>query len=458
MSNTIEKIETNIKKYNLIKEGQNILIGLSGGPDSVMLFHVLRIFKEKKNFNLYAAHINHLYRGEDAYKDEEFVRKLCEDFNVQLYIKRQNASILAKENKITEEEAGREIRYGFFNKILKEIGGGLIATAHNKNDQAETLLQRMIRGTGIEGLTGMDYKQDNIIRPLLNIDKEEILKYLEINSFNFCIDKTNTEPIYGRNKIRLELIPYIEKTFNENFQDTLFRMSQNMKDDYKVINQQVENDFSKCLILKDKERIILDIDTLKKYTKGIRSRILRNSIEYIKGNKVDVERKHIDYLDGFMLKKETGKSIDLGDSVVGEISYDKLIIRNKGKIKNYMYNLEKGINFIKEINKSIKVSHNGKNTINEDENSIIIDSDKIKGQLKVRNRQNGDKFQPLGMKGSKKIKDYFIDEKIPAKLRNEIPLICDDESIIWIVGYRMNHNYRITEKTLKTTKIEIVEV
>ncbi|MDW7668325.1 MAG: tRNA lysidine(34) synthetase TilS, partial [Bacillota bacterium] len=453
-----EKIETNIKKYNLIKEGQNILIGLSGGPDSVMLLHVLRIFKKKKNFNLYAAHINHLYRGEDAYKDEEFVRKLCEDFNVQLYIKRQNASILAKENKITEEEAGREIRYGFFNKILKEIGGGLIATAHNKNDQAETLLQRMIRGTGIEGLTGMDYKQDNIIRPLLNIDKEEILKYLEINSFNFCIDKTNTEPIYGRNKIRLELIPYIEKTFNENFQDTLFRMSQNMKDDYKIINRQVENNFSKCLISKDKERIILDIDTLKKFPKGIRSRILRNSIEYIKGNKVDVERKHIDYLDGFMLKKETGKSIDLGDSVVGEISYNKLIIRNKGKIKNYVYNLEKGINFIKEINKSIKVSHNGKNTINEDKNSIIIDSDIIKGQLKVRNRQNGDKFQPLGMKGSKKIKDYFIDEKIPAKLRNEIPLICDDESIIWIAGYRMNHNYRITEKTLNTTKIEIVEV
>ncbi len=458
MSNTIRKIETNIKKFNLIKEDQNILIGLSGGPDSVMLFHGLKKIKEKKNFNLYAAHINHLYRGNDAYEDEEFVRKLCGDFNIKLYVKRQNASILAKKNKITEEEAGREIRYGFFNEILKKIGGGIIATAHNKNDQVETLLQRMIRGTGIEGLTGMDYKQENIIRPLLNIDKEEIINYLKTNNIDYCIDKTNAEPIYGRNKIRLELIPYIEKRFNKNFQDTLFRMSQNMKDDYEIINKQVEKDFSECLILKEKENIILDVDTLKNYPKGIRSRILRNSIEYIKGNKVDVERKHIDYLDGFMLKKETGKSIDLGDNLVGEISYDKLIIKNKDKIKNYMYNLKKGINIIQEINKSIKISQNGNNIINENKNSILIDSDKIKGHLKVRNRKNGDKFQPLGMKGSKKIKDYFIDEKIPAKLRDEIPLICDDENIIWIVGYRMNHNYRITEKTLNTTKIEIVEV
>jgi len=295
MSNIIEKIDNNIKEYSLIKERQNILLGISGGPDSVMLFHVLINIREKKKFNFYAAHINHLYRGEDAYKDEEFVRKLCSDFNIKLYVKRQNASKLAKESKITEEEAGRKIRYDFFNKILNEIKGGLVATAHNKNDQAETLLQRIIRGTGIEGLSGMDYKQDNIIRPLLNIEKKEIINYLKKNNLDYCIDKTNEEPIYGRNKVRLELIPYIENRFNENFQDTLFRMSQNMKDDYEIINGKVESDFSNCLINKEKERIILDRYILKDYPKGIRSRILRNSIENITGEKVEVERKHIDY-------------------------------------------------------------------------------------------------------------------------------------------------------------------
>jgi len=235
-------------------------------------------------------------------------------------------------------------------------------------------------------------------------------------------------------------------------------MSENMKDDYKIINQKVEREFLQCLISKDKVKIILSIDSLKKCPKGIRNRILRNSIEYIKGNKVDVERKHIDYLDGFMLKKETGKCIDLGDKVVGEISYGKLIIRNKDKIKDYVYNLEKGLNFIGEINKIIRISQDGNNKISKNNNSILIDSDKVKGQLKVRNRKNGDKFQPLGMKGSKKVKDYFIDQKIPVRLRDKIPLICDDENIIWIVGHRMNHKYRITDKTENTNKIEIMEV
>jgi len=458
MSNIVKKIEENIKEYNLIKEGQNVLIGLSGGPDSVMLFYGLIELNKKLNFNFYAAHINHLYRGEDADKDEEFVRQLCGKFNIKLYVKRQNASILAKEKKITEEEAGREIRYGFFNKILKELGNGIISTAHNKNDQAETLLQRIIRGTGVEGLMGMNYKDKDIIRPLLNVNKKEIINYLKINNLDYCIDKTNMQAIYGRNKIRLELIPYIEKKFNKNFQDTLFRMSENMKDDYKIINQESEKKFLQCLISKDKAKITLDIDSLKNYPKGIRNRILRNSIEDIKGNKVDVERKHIDYLDGFMLKKETGKSIDLGDKVVGEISYGKLIIRNKDKIKDYVYNLEKGFVFIEEINKKIIINHDGNNKISKNNNSISIDSDKVKGQLKVRNRKNGDKFQPLGMKGNKKVKDYFIDKKIPVRLRDKIPLICDDENIIWIVGYRMNHNYRITDKTQNIIKIKIMEV
>src|SRR6056297_2336439 len=429
MSNVVKKIEENIKEYNLIKEGQNVLIGLSGGPDSVMLFHGLIKLNKKLDFNFYAAHINHLYRGKDADEDEEFVRQLCREFNINLYVKRQNAAILSREKKITEEEAGREIRYGFFNKILKEIGNGIISTAHNKNDQAETLLQRIIRGTGVEGLMGMNYKDKDIIRPLLNVNKKEIINYLKINNLDYCIDKTNMQAIYGRNKIRLELIPYIEKKFNKNFQDTLFRMSENMKDDYKIINQEAEKKILQCLISKDKAKITLDIDSLKKYPKGIRNRILRNSIEDIKGNKVDVERKHIDYLDGFMLKKETGKSIDLGDKVVGEISYGKIII-----------------------------NHDGNNKISKNNNSISIDSDKVKGQLKVRNRKNGDKFQPLGMKGNKKVKDYFIDKKIPVRLRDKIPLICDDENIIWIVGYRMNHNYRITDKTQNIIKIKIMEV
>jgi len=458
MDKFFNKIYKNIEEYNLINVSDNILIGLSGGPDSVFLFHGLRLLKDKMEFNLYAAHINHLYRGEDADRDEEFVRKLCEKYDVKLFVKRQNASILAKKEKITEEEAGRIIRYGFFNKILEEIGEGLIATAHNKDDQGETLIQRIIRGTGIEGLTGMDYKQDNVIRPILNIEKKDIVGTLDSLKLEYCIDKTNEEPIYGRNKIRLELIPYIEEKFNKNLKDTLFRMSENMKDDYKIIEEAVGRQFKKALILKNDEKIELDIENLLTNSKGLRSRILRNSIEIVKGNKVDVERKHIDYLDDFITKNETGKTIDLGDKIIGEVSYGKIIIRNKKKFKNYEYNLNKGINYIEELNIKIVVEDGIEGIITTTNNNILIDKDKIKGNLKVRNRKSGDKFQPLGMKGRKKVKDYFIDEKIPKEKRKKIPIISDDDNIIWIGGYRMNNKYRITEETKNKTRIEIVEV
>ena len=458
MDKSFNKIYENIEEYNLINVSDNILIGLSGGPDSVFLFHGLRLLKDKMEFNLYAAHINHLYRGEDADRDEEFVRKLCEKYDVKLFVKRQNASILAKKEKITEEEAGRIIRYGFFNKILEEIGEGLIATAHNKDDQGETLIQRIIRGTGIEGLTGMDYKQDNVIRPILNIEKKDIVGTLDSLKLEYCIDKTNEEPIYGRNKIRLELIPYIEEKFNKNLKDTLFRMSENMKDDYKIIEEAVDRQFKKALILKNDEIIELDIENLLTNSKGLRNRILRNSIEIVKGNKVDVERKHIDYLDDFITKNETGKTIDLGDKIIGEVSYGKIIIRNKKKFKNYEYNLNKGINYIEELNIKIVVEDDIEGIITTTNNNILIDKDKIKGNLKVRNRKSGDKFQPLGMKGRKKVKDYFIDEKIPKEKRKKIPIISDDDNIIWIGGYRMNNKYRITEETKNKTRIEIVEV
>ncbi len=458
MDKFFNKIYKNIEEYNLINVSDNILIGLSGGPDSVFLFHGLRLLKDKMEFNLYAAHINHLYRGEDADRDEEFVRKLCEKYDVKLFVKRQNASILAKKEKITEEEAGRIIRYGFFNKILEEIGEGLIATAHNKDDQGETLIQRIIRGTGIEGLTGMDYKQDNVIRPILNIEKKDIVGTLDSLKLEYCIDKTNEEPIYGRNKIRLELIPYIEEKFNKNLKDTLFRMSENMKDDYKIIEEAVGRQFKKALILKNDEKIELDIENLLTNSKGLRNRILRNSIEIVKGNKVDVERKHIDYLDDFITKNETGKTIDLGDKIIGEVSYGKIIIRNKKKFKNYEYNLNKGINYIEELNIKIVVEDDIEGIITTTNNNILIDKDKIKGNLKVRNRKSGDKFQPLGMKGRKKVKDYFIDEKIPKEKRKKIPIISDDDNIIWIGGYRMNNKYRITEETKNKTRIEIVEV
>ena len=196
----ISKIKETITKENLIKESDNVIIALSGGPDSVFLFHVLRILKDSLSFTLYASHINHMYRGIDADNDEKFVMDLCNQYGIKLFIKRKNATEYARELKLTEEEAGRKLRYDFFNENLKEIGHGKIALAHNLYDQIETLLQRIIRGTGIDGLAAMTYQSQNIIRPILNIEKKDIVNYLEQNGYKYCKDYTNELPIYDEIK------------------------------------------------------------------------------------------------------------------------------------------------------------------------------------------------------------------------------------------------------------------
>ncbi|HLR36336.1 MAG TPA: tRNA lysidine(34) synthetase TilS, partial [Tissierellales bacterium] len=208
------KVLETIRNYNLIDEGDQVVIGVSGGPDSMALLYILLDIKKVIPFNIYVAHVNHGVRGEAANKDEEFVRNICKDLNFPFYSIKVNMYEYAKDHNMTGEEAGRKLRYDFFKKVLKKHGRGKIAVAHNKNDQAETLIMRFMRGTGIDGLKGIPYKRGNIIRPLLEINRDEIEAYIGENKIDTRLDKTNLEPIYNRNKIRLELMPYIEENFN----------------------------------------------------------------------------------------------------------------------------------------------------------------------------------------------------------------------------------------------------
>lgn len=451
-------VKKNILEKDLIKTGDNVLIGLSGGPDSVFLFHNLRKLKESLSFNLYASHINHMYRGKDAQHDEDFVRSLCEEYGVRLFVKRKNATEYAKELKVTEEEAGRILRYNFFRENLSEVGGGTIAVAHNLNDQAETVLQRIIRGTGIDGLSAMSFKKDDLIRPMLNVKRSEIEKYLQENNYEFCIDITNTQAIYGRNKIRLNLIPYLEKNFNPNIQNALYRMSEAMERDKKIIDKYVEIKFGEALITAGKNKIVLNLQKLKEMDEGEAGRIIRKTIEQLKGNTVNVEMKHIDYAIDFIKTGSTGKKINLSEGFTMEISYDNFIV-NKivENIPEFSYKieLEKPL-FIQEVGKSILCSIKDASEVDiSDLNSINLDYDQVKGNLAVRNRRTGDFMVPCGNTWSKKIKDIFIDLKIPAEVRDSKLIIADDENILWLEDFRIHNSYRVSSSTKKILNITI---
>lgn len=453
----IEQIRRNLKDRIGIRDGQNIVLGLSGGPDSVFLFHMLRILQAEMGFHLAGAHINHMYRGDDADHDEAFVVSLCKFYNIECQVLKKNASEYAQDMKMSLEEAGRAIRYDFFRKILSEKGEGFIATAHNLNDQAETVLHRIVRGTGIDGLVGMTLKSQDIIRPILDIKRKDIDSYLNHNNYDYCEDKTNKQLIYGRNRLRLDLIPYIEKEYNSKFSDSLIKLSHLALQDHELLYDTTLEAYNK-LRHRLRGQIHIDLNGFNALSVGLRSRLIRMAIEEIKGNRTNVQYSNIESSIALCERKETGKRIDLPDNITLEIAYDKIIIKSKVEVKDFEYNIIVGLPiFIAEIS-VILDSYETKNTdLAKKTNKIAIDYDKIMGNLKVRNRRDGDFFTPLGMNGTKKLKDFFIDEKIPREQRDRTPIIKDDKEIIWIAPYRMSEHYKIDETTNRILVLEIKE-
>lgn len=290
-----EKVLETIKKNNLIENGDKVVIGVSGGPDSITLLDVLLKIKNngKIKFNIVVCHINHLIR-EEAIEDEEYVINYCKKNNIEYYIKRAKVKDISKKEKIGTEEAGRKVRYEFFNEILKRTNSNKIATAHNKNDNVETVLMNIIRGSGTSGLKGIEVKRENLIRPLINCAREEIEKYCNLNCLDPRIDKTNYENIYTRNKVRNMLIPYIKENFNPNIIEAINRLSDLSKEENIYLENQTKEEYSKVLLEKKEDSIILDLKSFNLLESVIKSRIVLYTISELFGTKNGIEKKHIE--------------------------------------------------------------------------------------------------------------------------------------------------------------------
>ena len=450
-------VRNNILNYNLILENENIVVGVSGGPDSMALLYVLLDIRKELNFNIIVAHVNHGVRGEEALSDQLFVERKANELKIPYYFKNVDMDGYAKEMGITSEEAGRELRYGFFRGILDSNGGGKIAVAHNKNDQAETLLLRIMRGTGIDGLKGMDYLAGDIIRPLLNISREEIEQYIYIGHIDTVLDKTNLLPIYSRNKVRLELLEYIKENFNPNIINTLWRLSRTSNIDSKFLEEFTENRYNFIVKKVNKHSIILDGVLFIKENKSIQLRIIRNAISKINGNIQGISEQNITSLVELFEGLETGKQLNLPNGIIGRISYNDLVIEKAETevVKDFDYILNLGCNKFFDLGLNISLSVvEGNKSIKHSKNVKYFDYEKISGDIRIRNRKSGDKFIPFGMNGRKKVKDYFIDNKIPKDLREKIPILVDYENIIWILGYATSELYKVTDTTRKILIIE----
>ena len=306
-----EKVFNTINRYDMVQEGDKIVVGVSGGPDSISLLNILNNLKERLNIKIYVAHINHMIRKE-ADEESEYVREFCAKIDIDFFIKKIDVENESKRLKIGTEEAGRNIRYNFFEEVAQKVGANKIATAHNSNDNAETVLMNILRGTSISGLKGIEKVRDGrYIRPLIECSRDEIENYCKEKELNPKYDKSNSENIYTRNKIRNLLIPYLKKEFNPNIVDGINRLSNIAAEEEQFINKIVENEYKRLVIFvnnKEKEennnksdnisennyKVILNLKEFNKLENVIKSRLILYTISKAYGTSAGIEKIHID--------------------------------------------------------------------------------------------------------------------------------------------------------------------
>ena len=291
------KVLETIRKYNLIENGDKIVLGVSGGPDSIAMLNILNEIRNDKKidliFEIIVAHINHMIR-EEAVEDERYVKEYCNKKEIEFYSKSIDVQKLANNNKIGTEEAGRMVRYEFFDEILKKTNSNKVAIAHNKNDKAETIIMNLMRGSGISGLKGIEEKRGKYIRPLIECDRSQIEKYCEEEQLDPRIDKTNFENDYTRNKIRNTVIPYIKQEFNPNIINTLNRLSELVKEEEEYIEKQVEKTYNSLILEENEKQIILDLKKFNKEEKVIKSKLVLYTITRLFNTSKGIEKIHIE--------------------------------------------------------------------------------------------------------------------------------------------------------------------
>ena len=290
-----EEVLNTIKEFNLIEKNDKVVVAVSGGPDSISLLNILVKLRKTYNLTLYVCHVNHLLR-ENANIDEEFVKNYCKENNIECFVKRADIHKISKEEKIGTEEAGRKVRYEFFDEILEKTISNKIAIAHNKNDNVETILLNMIRGAGTSGLIGIEAKNGKYIRPLIKSERKTIEKYCEENNLCPRIDETNKENIYNRNKIRNVIIPYIEKEFNPNFINTVDRLSSIVKEEEDFIKKIAKDEYKKVLIEKNNKYIELNLKEFNKLDLVIKKKIIFLCINDLMGSTKGIEKIHVEDL------------------------------------------------------------------------------------------------------------------------------------------------------------------
>lgn len=454
MSHLYHKVIDTVRKYDLISESDKILVAVSGGPDSVALLRLLRDLAKEGGQEIQIFHLNHLMR-KNADRDENFVKELGRELDTKVHIERYDVMNFAKSNRLSLQEGAREVRYTLMDKIAANNGLNKIATGHNKDDVTETFLMRAINGSDLRGLTGIPPKRDDkYIRPLIEISKSEIMSWMRELDQEYVIDESNDSDKYFRNRIRHQVTPILKES---GIDDLIYQTCEIIRDEESRREKTAIKIFRDITSIETYETSI-PIKRLASESVDIQSRIIRLSIERLKAPFADMpskdklsnilrrlyenDLKRLDLQGGVSVSREDDKVVFYSGKTDAPIKENELVIGRDNSI-SLLFNIS--VEFMDACNLEL----------DSEANVAYLDDDKIKWPLSVRSFKPGDRFIPFGMDGTKKVKDFYIDEKIPKRKRDHIPIILDKEKIVWIAGHRSDQRVRVNKSKGKVAVLKI---
>jgi len=435
-----------------------LVVAVSGGPDSVCLLHILTRLREALGIELYAAHLDHQLRGAESESDAEYVAELTQSLGIPLAVEKREVRAYQAQKRISLEEAAREVRYSFLAETAKAIGAGEVAIGHTRDDNIETILMHLIRGSGTRGLQGLRPRTEwqgagislTIIRPLLEISREETQGYCREHGLSPRLDSSNLSLSPLRNRIRLKLLPLL-KGYNPRIAEALLRTARLAADDLAFLEEEGARSWNQTAQLKE-DTVILDKERLLGLPPALKRQVLRLSLGKLSGSLKDIEARHIEEMMN-ALNKPAGRSLNLPGGLTLTIEYDRYLVGKEPLALAPFPPLETelplsipGETRLPGWQVSARITER-QPTEEDDSLSACFDFDKTGDRLSVRNRRRGDRFQPLGMSQPKKLNRFMIDAKIPRHWRERVPVVSSPEHIVWVVGYRIDDRVKVTGET-----------
>ena len=442
-----QRVKEYIQRYHMLEKEDKVVTGVSGGADSICLLFMLIELQKELGFSIVAVHVHHGLREGTADADAAYVQKVCREQGIDLRIFREDVKKYAKENKLTLEEAGRNVRRMRFGQVLEESGGTKIALAHHQNDNAETLIWNLCRGCGLKGMGGIAPVDGVYVRPLLCLKRKEIESYLAERGISYCTDETNLEDDYTRNRIRSHVIPYLEEQINQQTVEHMADTMEQMRRLGEFVEQEAGRYARQCIRYAQGNQAILNAVDYRKVPEALQAYMIHEMLCQIAGRRKDIESVHVRAVME-LIEKQVGRRVDLPYHMQARRCYEGIVLSKTTDVDT-----------IEDISAEEPATFR----IFERQSDIVIfpkktytkwfDYDIIKNTVKIRHRAPGDYITIDKNGGTQKLKQYFVNEKIPREERDQVWLVADGSEIMWIVGYRQNQRYQVTEHTRRIMEI-----